>query len=131
MREVTPAYQRGDRVELHGEVFEVSSHQREGMPGSWLRVETEKLFWPMDLEACCGRWCTEGRRVGQSSPQELCVARKLVCPCIAALGDDLFRRDSLQKVNKMALHDHCIGGLEHNLFTIKLGENSKKRHGGA
>src|SRR5215212_3744369 len=33
MREVTPVYQRGDRVELHGEGFEVSSHQREGMPG--------------------------------------------------------------------------------------------------
>ena len=50
MRRVTPAYQRGDRVELHGEVFEVSSYQREGMPGYWLRGETEKLFWPMDLE---------------------------------------------------------------------------------
>jgi hypothetical protein len=51
MREVTPAYERGDRVELHGEVFEVSSYQREGMPGYWLRGETEKLFWPMDLES--------------------------------------------------------------------------------
>lgn len=28
MREVTPAYQRGDRVELHGEEFEVSSYHR-------------------------------------------------------------------------------------------------------
>jgi len=50
MREVTPAYQRGDRGELHGEGFEVSSHQREGMPGYWLRGETEKLFLPVDLE---------------------------------------------------------------------------------
>jgi len=50
MREVTPAYQRGDRVELHGEVFEVSGYQREGMPGYWLRGETENLFLPLDLE---------------------------------------------------------------------------------
>jgi hypothetical protein len=45
MREVIPAYQQGDRVELHGEVFEVSGYQREEMPGYWLRGETEKLFW--------------------------------------------------------------------------------------
>lgn len=50
MRGVTPSYHRGDQVELHGEVFEVSSHQRKGIPGYWLRGETEKLFLPMDLE---------------------------------------------------------------------------------
>lgn len=33
MLEVIPAYHSGDRVELHGEEFEVSSYQREGMPG--------------------------------------------------------------------------------------------------
>ena len=50
MREVTPAYQRGDRVELLGDLFEVSRYQREGMPGYWLRGEPEKLFLPTDLE---------------------------------------------------------------------------------
>ena len=41
MREVIPAYQSGDRVELHGDEFEVSSYQREGMPGYWLRGTKE------------------------------------------------------------------------------------------
>jgi hypothetical protein len=47
MREVTPVYEPGDRVELYGEVFEVVSFQRKGMPGYWLR---DDLFLPMDLE---------------------------------------------------------------------------------
>jgi hypothetical protein len=37
MREVIPAYRPGDRVELLGEEFEVSSYHREGMPGYWLK----------------------------------------------------------------------------------------------
>jgi hypothetical protein len=48
MREATPAYQPGDRVELHGEVFEVSSYQREGMPSYWLRGGAEEIFIPVD-----------------------------------------------------------------------------------
>jgi len=50
MREVIPAYRPGDRVDLHGEEFEVSSYQREGMPGYWLKGSREELFWPVDLE---------------------------------------------------------------------------------
>jgi len=50
MREVIPTYQPGEWVELHGEVFEVSSYQREGMPGYWLEGEKEKLFIPVDME---------------------------------------------------------------------------------
>lgn len=46
-----PAYRPGDRVELHGEEFEVSSYQREGMPGYWLlKGSREELFWAVDLE---------------------------------------------------------------------------------
>jgi hypothetical protein len=34
MQKVTPTYQPGDRVELHGEEFEVDRYQRgEGMTG--------------------------------------------------------------------------------------------------
>lgn len=33
MREVPPTFQPGDRVELHGEEFEVASFHQEGMPG--------------------------------------------------------------------------------------------------
>lgn len=41
----------GDRVELHGEVFEVASFQPEGMPGYWLkRPGEDALFLPLDLE---------------------------------------------------------------------------------
>lgn len=50
MREVIPAYRQGDRVDLHGEEFEVSSYQREGMPVYWLKGNREELFWPVDLE---------------------------------------------------------------------------------
>jgi hypothetical protein len=50
MRKVIPTYQPGDRVELHGEVFEVVSYQKEGMPGYWLKRESEVLFLPVDLE---------------------------------------------------------------------------------
>jgi len=51
MREVMPVYEPGDRVELYGEVFEVMSFQREGMPGYWLRRSgKEALFLPADLE---------------------------------------------------------------------------------
>ena len=50
MREVIPAYRPGDRVDLHGEEFEVSSYQREGMPGYWLKGSKEELFLPVDLE---------------------------------------------------------------------------------
>jgi hypothetical protein len=45
MREVIPAYRPGDRVELHGEKFEVSGYHREGMPGYWLKLEIEEVFW--------------------------------------------------------------------------------------
>ena len=51
MREVIPAYQPGDRVEFHGDVFEVCSYHREGMPGYWLKGSREELFLPVDLAA--------------------------------------------------------------------------------
>ena len=50
MRQVPPAYQPSDRVYLHGEVFEVTSYQREGMPGYWLREKEKALFFPIDWE---------------------------------------------------------------------------------
>lgn len=50
MREVIPAYRPGDWVALYGEEFEVSSYQREGMPGYWLKGTKEGLFLPVDLE---------------------------------------------------------------------------------
>ncbi len=51
-REVPPAYQPGDRVEVDGEVFEVTAYQREGMPGYSLRGEREKArFFPIDWES--------------------------------------------------------------------------------
>lgn len=50
MREVIPAYHPADRVELHGEEFEVFSYQREGMLGYWLKGSKEELFLPVDLE---------------------------------------------------------------------------------
>ena len=51
MREVTPAYDIGDRVELYGEVFEVAEVQREGMAGYWLRrLGKDSVFLPVDLE---------------------------------------------------------------------------------
>ena len=50
MREVIPAYRPGDRVELYGEEFEVSSYHREGMPGYWLKGSEEELFLPVDLD---------------------------------------------------------------------------------
>lgn len=49
MRAVPPTYQPGDRVELHGEMFEVTSYQGEGMPGYWLRSK-EEVFLPLDWE---------------------------------------------------------------------------------
>jgi hypothetical protein len=50
MREVIPAYRPGDRVELYGEEFEVSSYHREEMPGLWLKRSGEEFFLPVDLE---------------------------------------------------------------------------------
>jgi hypothetical protein len=51
MRRVSPAYAVGDRVELHGEVFEVASFQPDGMPGYWLkRPREDARFLPLDLE---------------------------------------------------------------------------------
>lgn len=51
MRMVVPLYEVGDRLELHGEVFEVAGFEREGMPGYWLKRPGEDvLFLPMDLE---------------------------------------------------------------------------------
>lgn len=50
MRLVTPSYQVGDRVELLGEIFEVETFEREGMPGYWLRGDYDDLFVPVDLE---------------------------------------------------------------------------------
>jgi hypothetical protein len=51
MREVAPAYDVGDRVELYGEGFEVAEVQREGMAGYWLkRPGKDALFLPVDLE---------------------------------------------------------------------------------
>ena len=50
MREVTPACRPGDRGDLHGEEFEVSSYHRQGMPGYWLNGSKEELFLPVDLE---------------------------------------------------------------------------------
>jgi hypothetical protein len=51
MREITPAYDVGDRVELYGEVFEVSDVQREDMAGYWLRrLGKDAIFLPVDLE---------------------------------------------------------------------------------
>jgi hypothetical protein len=42
MREVIPAYQPGDQVELHNELFEVSW-------GYCLKGKKEKLFVPKDM----------------------------------------------------------------------------------
>jgi hypothetical protein len=39
MREVSPAYRPGDRVELHGEEFEVSSYQTRGDAGLLAQVQ--------------------------------------------------------------------------------------------
>ena len=51
MRERAFTYSPGDRVEFHGEVFEVMELVREDMPGYWLRdPKSEKLFLPLDLE---------------------------------------------------------------------------------
>ncbi|HEX4960915.1 MAG TPA: hypothetical protein VF173_08760 [Thermoanaerobaculia bacterium] len=51
MREVSPAYQSGDRVLALGDLFEVVRYQRDGMPGYWLKGQgCAQLFWPVDLE---------------------------------------------------------------------------------
>lgn len=51
MRERGFTYSSGDRVELHGEVFEVTELVCQDMPGYWLRdPKSQKLFFPLDLE---------------------------------------------------------------------------------
>ena len=49
LRAVHPTYHPGQKVELHGDMFEVISYQGEGMPGYWLRSK-EEVFLPLDWE---------------------------------------------------------------------------------
>lgn len=50
MREVTPTYQPGDRVDFCGEEYEIFSYQREGESGYWLRSKKDEAFIPVDQE---------------------------------------------------------------------------------
>lgn len=51
MQKVTPTYQPGDRVVLHGEEFEVHRYQRgDNMTGYWLRRKKDEVFIPIDQE---------------------------------------------------------------------------------
>ena len=67
MQEVSPTYQPGDRVVLHGEEFEVNRYQRgEGMTGYWLRRRKDEVFIRSTRKTSCDRCCTEGSTLPQS-----------------------------------------------------------------
>lgn len=51
MREMPFSHTLGERVELHGEAFEIADLVQDGMPGYWLRDgESRRLFLPLDME---------------------------------------------------------------------------------
>jgi len=51
MQLVPPPYLPGDRVEFHGEVFEVPRYHRgDGLTGYWLLRKKEETFIPIEWE---------------------------------------------------------------------------------
>jgi hypothetical protein len=52
MQQVIPTYEPGDRVKLHGDVFEIHRYQRgDGMTGYWLRRGKAEVFISIVSEA--------------------------------------------------------------------------------
>lgn len=50
MRAIPPTYQPGGRIGLLGEVYEISSYQREGELGYWLKGKKDEFFIPIEQE---------------------------------------------------------------------------------